>query len=244
LKKLFPFFAFFAFTWMLVGCGPRLAKGPAESMEIVPPDSLKAKFSIEVNDSEEGSQTLSGVLFAVPYKRYRMEFSGPMGVGVASVLWCDTGWTLIVSAQKKYARGKGYVLGGFAGIPRFDIHQIAGFFWGESLPRGGTIDSTENLLISDSIPVKKVYGSGTSGIPFVAVLNADGRIVEVSQGTERLEFIDYAEFGTVISPAETRVYRDGELLMTIRIKKVQTDVEWGGGTWRLPLPESYQPLTD
>ena len=227
---------------MLVGCGPRLAKGPAESMEMAPPDSLKAKFSIEVNDSEEGSETLSGVLFAVPYKRYRMEFSGPMGVGVASVLWSDTGWTLTVSTQKTYALGKGNVLGGFAGIPRFDIHQIAGFFWGESLPRGGSIDSTREFLISDSISLKKIYGSGASGIPFVAVLNADDRVVEVSQGAERLEFVDYAEFGTVISPVETRAYRNGEWVMTIRIKKVQTDAEWGNGTWRLPVPQNYQPL--
>ena len=64
-----------------------MAKGPAESLEVHLPDSLKAKFSIEVNDSVEGSHSLSGVLFAVPYKRYRMEFSGPMGIGVASVLW-------------------------------------------------------------------------------------------------------------------------------------------------------------
>ena len=228
---------------MLVGCGPRLAKGPAESLEIVPPDSLKAKFSIEVKDSEEGSQTLSGVLFAVPYKRYRMEFSGPMGVGVASVLWSDTGWTLTVSTQKKYAQGKGYVLGGFAGIPFFDIHQVAGFFWGEALPRGGTVDSVRSFLTADSLEWKKIWGTGASGIPFVAVRNGDGRIVEVSQGADRLEFVDYAEFGTVVSPVETRVFREGDWMMTIRIKKVQTDAEWGSGTWRLPIPESYQPLT-
>ncbi len=243
MKKFFPFFAIFAFAWIFVGCGPRLAKGSAESLEIVPPDSLKAKFSIEVNDPEEGLQTLSGVLFAVPYKRYRMEFSGPIGVGVASLLWIDTGWTLTVSTQKAYAQGKGTVLGGFAGIPHFDIHQIAGFFWGEALPRNGTVDSVRNVFISDSLEWKRIAGTGENGIPFVALRNGNGRIVEVSQGMDRLEFVDYAEFGTVVAPVETRAYREGNLMMTIRLKKVQTDAEWGEGTWRLPVPESYQPLT-
>lgn len=239
MKKFFPLLAIFALAWMFIGCGPRLAKGPAESLEVHLPDSLKAKFSIEVNDSVEGSHSLSGVLFAVPYKRYRMEFSGPMGIGVASVLWSDTGWTLMVSTQKTYAVGKGYVLGGFAGIPVFDIHQIAAFFWGVTLPHGGTIDST-----LDSLENQKIYGTNAFGMPFVATRNADGRIVELSQGPERLEFVDYAEFGTLVAPAETRAYREGRNVLSIRIKKVQTDAEWGSGTWRLPVPENYQLLKD
>ena len=81
-------------------------------------------------------------------------------------------------------------------------------------------------------------------MPFVATRNADGRIVELSQGPERLEFVDYAEFGTLVAPAETRAYREGRNVLSIRIKKVQTDAEWGSGTWRLPVPENYQLLKD
>lgn len=217
---------------ILAGCSPRLVKGPAEISESVPPDSLKAKFALELNDSE-GSHTLSGILFAVPHKRYRLELSGPMGVGIASLLWADGEWTMLLTAQKEFLSGKGYLVGGAAGLPFFDIHQIAGIFWGEALPQNGTIDSTKD---------GRIFGKNAAGIPFVAVKNADGRIAEIFQGAERIEFKAYAEFGERIAPSEASVYRLGENVLNIRVKSVRTDASWGNGTWRLPVPKNYRRL--
>lgn len=224
--------ALLAVVWIFFGCSPHLVKGPAEVSEGAVPDSLKAKFSLELNDSE-GSHSLSGVLFAVPYKRYRIELSGPMGVGIASLLWNDGEWTMLLTSQKEYLTGKGYLVGGVAGLPLFDIHQIAALFWGEALPHGGTVDSTKD---------GRTFGKNSAGIPFIAVRNADGRIAEIVQGSERIELKAFAEFGTQVSPSEASLYRLGENVLNIRLKSVRTDASWGNGTWRLPVPKSYRRL--
>ena len=228
---------FFATIFCLLGCGPRLAKGPATASEILPPDSLRVKFSIDVDDSVNGSHTLSAVLFAVPYKRYRLEFSGPMGIGIASVLWTDAKWTLLLSQQKSYATGMGQFVGGFAGIPLFDMHRIAALFWGETFPQNAVVDSTR-----DSAGVKIIVGKNSLGIPFRAERNADGRVTKIVEGKETLTFEDYAEFNDRIAPAVTRAYRDGKNVLTVKIKRVNTDAEWGDATWRLPIPDSYEKI--
>ncbi len=206
----------------LAGCGPRLVKGPAESSSGFVPDSLKAKFSLEILDSSEGSHRLSGVLFAVPYQRYRLEFSGPLGIGVASLLWKDGEWTLLLSQQKAFVEGKGYLVGGYAGIPLFDIHQVASLFWG-----GAEAGAA---------------GKNALGIPFTVKKNPDGRTAELRQGSERLEFLDYAEFGIGILPSEIRAYRNERNAMNVRVKSVRADASWSDGTWRLTVPKSFERL--
>lgn len=207
----------------LSGCGPRLVKGPAEVSEVVVPDSVKAKFTLEIFDSAEGSHRLSGVLFAVPSKRYRFEFSGPMGIGVASLLWKEGEWTLLLSQQKSFASGKGYLVGGYAGIPLFDIHQIASLFWGGAVPH-------------------EASGKNALGVPFTVLRNADGRVAELRQGSERLEFLDYAEFDSGILPSEVRVYRGEKNVLNIRVKNVRVNVPWSDGTWRLAIPKKFNRL--
>lgn len=207
----------------LTGCGPRLVKGPAEVSEVAVPDSVKAKFTLEILDSAEGSHRLSGVLFAVPSKRYRFEFSGPMGIGVASLLWKEGEWTLLLSQQKSFATGKGYLVGGYAGIPLFDIHQIASLFWGGAVPH-------------------EASGKNSLGIPFTVLRNADGCAAEFRQGSERLEFLDYAEFDSGILPSEVRVYRGEKNVLNIRVKNVRVNVPWSDGTWRLSVPKKFNRL--
>lgn len=207
----------------LAGCGPRLVKGPAEVSEVAIPDSVKAKFTLEIIDSAEGSHRLSGVLFAVPSKRYRFEFSGPMGIGVASLLWKDGEWTLLLSQQKSFAAGNGYLVGGYAGIPLFDIHQIASLFWGGTLPH-------------------EASGRNALGIPFTVLRDADGRAAELRQGSERLEFLDYAKFDSGILPSEVRVYRGEKNVLNIRVKNVRVNVPWSDGTWRLSIPKKFNRL--
>ncbi len=223
--KLFAAWVALALSFfVLAGCGPRLVKGPAEiSKELASPDSIKAKFTLEILDSAEGSHRLSGVLFAVPSKRYRFEFSGPMGIGVASLLWKEGEWTLLLSQQKAFAAGKGYLVGGYAGIPLFDIHQIASLFWGNVVPN-------------------EASGKNALGIPFTVLRNADGRVSELRQGSERLEFLDYAEFDSGILPSEVRAYRNGKNVLNIWVKNVRVNVPWSDGTWRLSVPKKFDRL--
>lgn len=237
MKKYFFGVAFLALMGTFCGCSPHLAKGPVEQSEGLAPDSLKAKFSVKTQDPVDGSHTLSGVLFAVPYKRYRMEFSGPMGIGVASLLWKEGDWSLVLPAQKAYVTGKGYLVGGVAGIPLFDIHRVAALFWGDALPRGGTVDS-----VRTDLGEKKIFGTGALGIPFVATCDGDGRIVKISQNAERLEFSDYALFEKLVVPLNAVFFQRENAVLEIRLKSVKTDAEWGTGTWRLPISEEYELL--
>lgn len=223
-KRVAFWCAFALLTTALSGCGPRLVKGPAEPSEVLAPENVKAKFTLEIVDSLEDSHRLSGVLFAVPSKRYRLEFSGPMGIGIASLLWKEGEWKLLLSQQKTFAEGKGYLVGGYAGIPLFDIHRIASLFWGDLLPNGG------------------MSGKNALGIPFDVLRNADGRVAELRQGSERLEFLNYAEFDSGILPSEVRVYRGGKNVLNIRVKSVRKNVSWSDGTWRLSIPENFGRL--
>ena len=59
-----------------------------------PLDSLRAKMSLTLLDGNGKNRNLDAVLFSVPGKRYRMEITGPLGIGVASLLWQEEGWKM------------------------------------------------------------------------------------------------------------------------------------------------------
>ena len=67
---------------------PSAQAAPAEAVKL---DSLRAKMAITLVDQNGKEQNLDAVLFSVPGKRYRMELTGPMGIGVASLLWQEEG---------------------------------------------------------------------------------------------------------------------------------------------------------
>mgnify|MGYP003426687377 FL=1 len=105
-----------AVTVWLAGCAsskpavePTAQATPAE----VKPDSLRAKMAITLVDQNGKEQNLDAVLFSVPGKRYRMELTGPMGIGVASLLWQEEGWTMTFPTEKLYMKGAGYMVGLF-----------------------------------------------------------------------------------------------------------------------------------
>ena len=96
-----PFLTFIAaacLAFALTGCAGSRAPSPssqASSVEVAVRDSLRAKFVLTILDSLDKEQELDAVLFAVPHLRYRMELTGPMGVGVASLLWMPDGWNMV-----------------------------------------------------------------------------------------------------------------------------------------------------
>ena len=76
---------------MLSACAGTKAPAPDAAAKQAEPaevklDSLRAKMAITLVDENGKEQNLDAVLFSVPRQRYRMEFTGPMGIGVASML--------------------------------------------------------------------------------------------------------------------------------------------------------------
>ena len=81
---------------ILVGCAgkkpviePTAAADSNATVE-APRDSLRAKFLLTIYQQDSATQELKtqefdAVLFSVPGKRYRMDLTGPLGIGVASL---------------------------------------------------------------------------------------------------------------------------------------------------------------
>ena len=206
-------------------------------------DSLRAKMAITLVDENGKEQNLDAVLFSVPRLRYRMEFTGPMGIGVASMLWTEEGWTMTFPTEKLYMKGRGYMVGLFnaANIPMVNIHQIAGFFDGEYMPEG-----TKPVSERDSAGLKLVEADDAMGIRLTYAVR-DGQVEWISKKgrdgkPEVLKFLDYRQFEGKTLAEKIVFERDGKMFLTMRLKKVTHGKPFSLGTWRLKVPASYKPV--
>ena len=200
-------------------------------------DSLRAKMAIERSD------VCVIMLFSVPRLRYRMEFTGPMGIGVASMLWTEEGWTMTFPTEKLYMKGRGYMVGLFnaANIPMVNIHQIAGFFDGEYMPEG-----TKPVSERDSAGLKLVEADDAMGIRLTYAVR-DGQVEWISKKgrdgkPEVLKFLDYRQFEGKTLAEKIVFERDGKMFLTMRLKKVTHGKPFSLGTWRLKVPASYKSV--
>ncbi len=244
-----------SFTAFLVACVTALLfsgcawfKPPVESNRtaaVSEParDSLRAKFVLTVLDSLGKEQDLDAVLFSVPHKRYRMELTGPMGVGVASLLWTEEGWNMVFPTEKKYLSGVGYMVGlmGDNSVPMVPIHQMADIFEGVLVP-----ERSEVLAESDSADFHVVKVRAPSGMQFTYG-KRDGEIAWLMRGgldgkPEILKFSEFKEFEGVRLPSNVEFEAGGKMFLKIRIKKVARNKAFSLGTWRLNVPKSYKRI--
>lgn len=244
-----------SFTAFLVACVTALLfsgcawfKPPVESNRtaaVSEParDSLRAKFVLTVLDSLGKEQDLDAVLFSVPHKRYRMELTGPMGVGVASLLWTEDGWNMVFPTEKKYLSGVGYMVGlmGDNSVPMVPIHQMADIFEGVLVP-----ERSEVLAESDSADFHVVKVRAPSGMQFTYG-KRDGEIAWLMRGgrdgkPEILKFSEFKEFEGVRLPSNVEFEAGGKMFLKIRIKKVARNKAFSLGTWRLNVPKSYKRI--
>lgn len=245
----------FSFAWFFVaivcvcaltGCaGGRKAEAigsvpaPAEAVA----DSLRAKFQMTMMDAEGKSHDFDAVLFSVPGKRYRLEITGPMGIGVASLLWTDEGWTMVFPTEKLYMKGRGYMVGllNTTDFPLVNIHQVAGFFNGEYLPAGTKPESARDssgLRIAaavDPLGVKFEYGEREGDVEFISRKGRDGKM-------EMLRFLERKDFEGRSLASKIAFDRDGARYLELRLKKVNHGKSFSLGTWRLNVPRSYKPV--
>lgn len=244
-----------SFTAFLVACVTALLfsgcawfKPPVESdrtAAVSEParDSLRAKFVLTVLDSLGKEQDLDAVLFSVPHKRYRMELTGPMGVGVASLLWTEEGWNMVFPTEKKYLSGVGYMVGlmGDNSVPMVPIHQMADIFEGVLVP-----ERSEVLAESDSADFHVVKVRAPSGMQFTYG-KRDGEIAWLMRGgrdgkPEILKFSEFKEFEGMRLPSNVEFEAGGKMFLKIRIKKVARNKAFSLGTWRLNVPKSYKRI--
>lgn len=216
-----------ALTLLLSGC----AQSPSSAETFGPStgaDSLRAKFTLEMPDASGRWNSFSAVLFSVPGTRYRLELSGPLGVGFASMLWTDSAWTFVFPTEKKFLRGRGYIVGKLddASFPRVDIHQLAGFFEHKYLP-----SSYEEVSATEEGGTRVVQAVDSTGKQFSFGMR-EGEVAWLERGADRADFD-----GERIS-----ISRGGEPCLRILMKNVRRDVTWNAGVWRLIVPPGYESL--
>ena len=221
---------------------PSAQPAPAEEAK---QDSLRAKMAITLVDDKGKEQALDAVLFSVPGKRYRMELTGPFGIGVASLLWQEEGWQMTFPTEKLYMKGAGYMVGLFGepSIPTVNIHQVAGLFEGIVLPEG----YEEVEPPGDSLRVKgATYARERTGrlfmfakegrhVAWLTRIGGDGK-------PETIRYFEYNEFDGVEMPARILFERGGAKYLEIRVKKINRNKSFSPSTWRLTIPESYKPV--
>ena len=246
------FFLLLLLSFFLTGCvGSKQTMSVDVNAEGAPTDSLKAKFTLTIYGPEGKSNELDAVLFSVPNKRYRMELTGSLGIGVASLLWLEEGWQMVFPTEKMYMKGAGYMVGllNDPSFPLVHIHQVAGIFDGKVLP-----DNFEEISVRDSLFVDSAgqdsavikihetrdiftrhytYAEKNGEVLWLATLGRDGK-------DEKLVIEEYKEFNGVKTPSKISFIRNKTTFLEIRVKKVQRGKSFGSGTWRLNIPRSYQ----
>ena len=242
-------FLLLCLAFFLVGCtGGKLATSPVVQNVETPADSLKAIFSLTIYSPDGKSQDLDAVLFSVPGKRYRMELTGSLGIGVASLLWLPEGWQMVFPTEKMYVKGAGYMVGllNDPSLPLVHIHQVAGLFEGRVIPEGLEEISVRDSVISDSSVVKiheardvltrhYTYAEKDGEILWLETLGRDGK-------TETLNIEEYKEFTGIKTPSKISFVRESERFLELRVKRVSRGKSFGSGTWRLNIPRTYQRI--
>ena len=237
----------------LFGCaGSKPSVNPnaqATSEVEAPRDSLRAKFVLTINNRDSSTQEFDAVLFSVPGKRYRMELTGPLGIGVASLLWQEKGWQMTFPTEKLYMDGVGYMVGLLNNntLPLVHIHQVADIFDGRLLPEDyETIEAPVDSMVQ---AVGVTYAREKSGRTFSYAREneADGksRVAWISRPgrdgkTETLHFYDFKEFEGVETPSRIVFELEGSKFLEIRIKKITRNKSFSSGTWRLNIPKSFK----
>ena len=231
---------------VLAGCaGKKPMVEPAaavDSAQEAPRDSLRAKFLLTIY--EEGkTQELDAVIFSVPGKRYRMELTGPLGIGVASLLWKEEGWQMTFPTEKLYMKGVGYMVGllNSDAIPMVHIHQVADIFDGRLLPEGyEEVEPPEDSTRMEGViyareKIGRLFRFAKEG-DHVAWLSRMGR----GGKTETIHFNDFKQFEGVDTPSRIEFDLDGEKFLEIKIKKIARNKSFSSGTWRLNIPKSFK----
>jgi hypothetical protein len=232
---------------LLTGCvGGKQSTAPAVPGADAPADSLKVFFSLTIYLPDGKTQDLDAVLFSVPNKRYRMELTGTLGIGVASLLWLEDGWQMVFPIEKMYTKGAGYMVGllNDPSLPLVHIHQVAGLFDGKVLPEKFEVKSSRDTVDADSVAMKIVEAREMSGRHFAyAEKNGEVQWLEMpgrDGSRERIIIGEYKEFKGVKTPSKISFVRDTTTFLDLDVRRVNRGKPFGSGTWRLNIPRSYK----
>ena len=250
-----PFLLLLAIAFILIGCaGKKPVVEPAANVAAdttaveAPRDSLRAKFVLTIYQQDSATQELKtqefdAVLFSVPGKRYRMELTGPLGIGVVSLLWQEEGWQMTFPTEKLYMKGVGYMVGllNNDALPLVHIHQVADLFDGRLLPEGyeEVAPPEDSTRVEGAIYAREKmgrlfhYAKEGEHVSWFSRMGRGGK-------TETIHFYDFKTFEGVEAPSNIIFELDGAKFLEIKIKKIARKKSFSSGTWRLNIPKSFK----
>lgn len=202
------------------------------------PDSLKAKMTITVADGPE-KRNMTGILFAVPYAKYRMEMRGPLGMNLGSLLWIDEKWTLVVTRNGVGYEGEGAYLDVVnPAIPQIPFHRTLGVSWGDLLPKGW--NNAQKDKQSDTLEIWR-WNSGETGFPVEAEINPKmGYVNLFRSGMYEVRYSDYKRFAGIVLPQKVEWFRNSIFMMALELESVDTNASWKPKIWELEIPEGFR----
>jgi len=202
------------------------------------PDSLKAKMTITVTDGPE-KRNMTGILFAVPYAKYRMEMRGPLGMNLGSLLWVDDQWTLVVTRNGVGYEGEGDYLDVVnPAIPQIPFHRTLGVSWGDLLPKGW--NNAQKDKQSDTLSIWR-WNSGETGFPVEAEVNPKmGYVNLFRSGMYEVRYSDYKRFDGIVLPQKVEWFRNSIFMMALELESIDTKASWKPKIWELEIPEGFR----
>ncbi len=223
-----------------VGVPSDALKGSA-AQAVLALDSTRIKFNLEIFEEKAPVQKLSAVLFSVPDLRYRLELSTNMGIGVASLLWTDSLWTIVFPTEKTYLQGNGYLIGTLDGtFPHIHIHRTAAWMEQKFLP-----EQYEVIAEKDSADVQITWAKDVAGMPFsFAKRHPDSLKQNAASSKQSLDvlWLQIGEERLYIDWPDLYVEKNGKPYLKITIKKTNENPSWNGAIWKLPVPYGYEKL--
>lgn len=238
--------------WFLGGCSshPKVLTSPASPQTSPIGDSLRAKLEFTAYQPDGSEKTLKAMLFAVPRQRYRLEVSGPMGIGVSSLLWQPKAWIMLFPTKDQFATDEGdmiQVMG--APLPPLSIHTVFAPIWGEWFPSESdqvqtwTHDSLQIYAWNSNGQPRRLETSLRTGHPLRQVLNGstEAQEIRVLYG-DLLEYEVSDQHEKKILPGSMTYWIGNEKVFKVKLQEVRTDKTWGQGVWKLKKPQDWKQL--
>lgn len=224
---------------MLLSCAPTryppgLALRRAGAPPIVAaPKTLRA--DLVLIPRLKGAPSLSTRLNAEPNRRYRFDVTGFSSQILASCLWADKRWTLLLHERREAWEGAGDSIDlGNIGLRIPDIHAALGFLWGEPLPGFQEREDTALNWSADTLRWT------TRGVRWQARFDSTTGICREARSPALLiRYGNYRRFENRVAPAEVELFVNGESVLLLKVKQIEDSPVWKRDPFVLTVPPGY-----
>ena len=202
--------------------------------------NVKAKMSLVVQNQKE-IESVNASIWTIPGKQTRIELYGPLGISVASVLWVEGNWTVLIPREKKYSTGFGDNIH-ISLFNHISIHDLIQPLWGELLDSGWQnaqrVRLDSNLIElnwgQDSITYKANMDSTFGKIYWQSKTEYDKTLLK--------KYSDYQSFEKQYLPSKIKLELSKSAKIHVKLKNVETNIAINDKIWALEIPSDFQKV--